>query len=64
MAFTSLLHAVLDCQLQNGGTSHSYSFVCYSVGTANSKSTDLTDTVNFRKPYSQINVLIVTVGVE
>jgi len=36
MAFTPLLHVVLDCQFQNSGTSH-YS----SVGTANSKSTEL-----------------------
>jgi len=63
MAFTPLLHVDLDCQLQNGGISHTYSFVCYSVGTANSKSTKL-QTVNFIKPYSQINVLIVTVGGE
>jgi len=41
MAFTPLLHVDLDCRLQNGGISHSYSFVCYSVGTANSKSTKL-----------------------
>jgi len=41
MAFTPLLHVVLDCQLQNGGTSHSYSSVCYLVGTADSKSTEL-----------------------
>jgi hypothetical protein len=41
MALTLLLHVVLDCQLQNGGMSRSYSFVCYSMGTENSKSTEL-----------------------
>jgi len=41
MAFTPLLLVDLDCQLQNSGMSCSYSFVCYSVGTANSKSTEL-----------------------